>query len=88
MSVLSPKVRLVQNPLNDVLSVAMFLASAERTQHKDQLIGHDLEFHRRLTSGYRKGYELAAAAIDPTFVAVTCRRTVGMDLSKAVILIT
>jgi len=46
MSVLSPKVRLVQNQLNDVLSVAMFLASAERTQHKDQSIGHDLEFHR------------------------------------------
>lgn len=65
MSVVSPKLRLVQNQLNDVFGMAMFLASAERTQHKDRLIGHELEFHRRLTPGYRKSYEFAAAAIDP-----------------------
>lgn len=64
MSIGSPKVRLAHNQLNAALSVAVFLASATRTQHKDRLIGNELKFHRRITPGYRRGYEFAPAAID------------------------
>ena len=65
MSVVSPKVRLVQHQLNDIFSVPMILVPAIRTQDRYRLISNELEFHHRLTSDYRKGHEFATAAIDP-----------------------
>ena len=64
MSVVSPKVFLRQDQLNDFLSVAMFLATAERTNDEDGLIGSEFKFNRLLAPRYGKGDELTAAAIE------------------------
>jgi hypothetical protein len=65
MSVVSPKVRFVQNQLRDLFSAPMILASAKRAQHRDRLIGDELIFDGGLTSSYSKCNEFAATTVEP-----------------------